>query len=189
MHAEAAAGHQRQIFEAQQALVAPKRAGVVVEVPLPVENRPVREHLVAVPRVVRLASLVGAIGVAAAHQHSHQPGLTTTTPIGRPTAEGRHADAARWGAAPSRPRRQAFDKETRLPGCHRSAAHRNGQLQTLTNDRSTAYRPNPAAQVQLRDRQKGQDAYSFDLYFSGFLAVLDTVGADGVAQLAFRPQR
>ena len=64
-----------------------------------------------------------------------------------------------------------------------------GQLQTLTNDRSTAYRPNPAAQVRLRDRQKGQDAYSFDLYFSGFLAVLDTVGADGVAQLAFRPQR
>ena len=51
-----------------QALVATGRVRVVVGVALQVEGRPVGEHVVAVPAVVRLGALVAAVGLLVAQQ-------------------------------------------------------------------------------------------------------------------------
>src|SRR3989344_8526730 len=56
------------VVEAAQRLVAARRVGVVVGMPLQLEGQDVGQHVVAVPRVVRLAVFVAAIGLLLAQQ-------------------------------------------------------------------------------------------------------------------------
>ena len=61
-HAEVPVGKRGQALEVSEGLVPAPGIGVVVGVTLQVVKRPVGAHVIAVPRVVRLAALVEPIG-------------------------------------------------------------------------------------------------------------------------------
>ena len=68
IHTEIAVRQRRQIREVPERLVAPERVGVVIRVPLEMKQHEIAQNVIAVPRMMRPATLEFAVGVAPAEQ-------------------------------------------------------------------------------------------------------------------------